>query len=202
MVRVGLFTLGLAGAVYAADQVAEAPPANLAQTVKTQRAGEGRRLTPEEIEHQRETLTAAQMVELALKYQVEMSAAQDHAEAVRILAYQSRDIIRITCIDDKLGQMKEVIKIAQPRFLTNERVASEDLHLRQHFIIVQQARERVAELAIEVDSCVGDNVDSVSYGRVKEGRLPIPAGENVFDPTRPPEPSNTLDRPGEASPYR
>jgi hypothetical protein len=202
MVRVALATLGLAGAVYAADQVAEAPPADMAQTLKTQRASEGRRLTPEEIEHQRDSLTPPQMVALAAKYQVEMASAQEHAEAVRVAAYQTRDIIRITCIDDKLAQMKEVIKIAQPRFLSTEKLANEDLHLRQHFTIVQQARGRVAELTIEVDSCVGDNIDSISYGRVKESRQPVPGPENVFDPTRPPEPTGTVDRPAEASPFR
>ena len=140
------------------------------------------------------------MVDLAAKYQVEMSTAQEHAEAVRIIAYQSRDIIRITCIDDKLGQMKEVIKIAQPRYLNTQKLGNEDLHLRQHFIIVQQARERVAELAIEVDSCVGDGIDSISYGRIKEGRLPMPSADNVFDPTRPPDPTHTFDRPPRRAP--
>jgi hypothetical protein len=200
MVRVALVTLGLAGAVYAADQVAEAPSDDVAQTVKTQRAAEGRRLTPEEFEHQRETLTAEQMVELGSKYQTEMATALAHAESVKIVAYQSRDVIRITCIDDKLGQMKEVIKIAQPRFLNNEKLAIEDLHLRQHFTIVQQAHARVDELVIEVDSCVGDNVDSISYGRIKDVQLPN--AEDVFDPTRPPDPTHAVDRPPEASPFR
>jgi hypothetical protein len=200
MVRIALVTLGLAGAVYAADQVAEPPPADVAQTVRTQRAAEGRRLTPEEFEHQRETLSPEQMVELAGKYQTEMASALAHAESVKIAAYQSRDIIRITCIDDKLGQMKEVIKIAQPRFLNEDKLAIEDLHLRQHFTIIQQARARVGELAVEVDSCVGDNIDSIAYSRIKDVQLPNP--ENVFDPTQPPDPTRSVDRPPEASPFR
>ncbi len=199
MVKAALMTLGLAGGVYAADQVTAPPAEGMEQTVKTQRAGEGRKLTPEEFEHQRETLEPAQMFELGLKYQQEMAVALEHAETVRIAAYKSRDIIRMTCIDDKLGQMKEVIKIATPRML-NPKKDYEPLLLRQHFTIVQQARERVSELAAEVDSCIGDTIDSVAYGRIKQGAPP--PTDNVFDPTRPPEPTQVVDRPPEASPFQ
>ena len=43
-----------------------------------------------------------------------MAGALEHAEAVRIVAYRSRDIIRMTCIDDKLGQMKEASRTRRP----------------------------------------------------------------------------------------
>jgi hypothetical protein len=198
MVKAALVTLGLAGAGYAADQAAPPPPADMAQTVNTQRAGEGRKLTPEEFEHQRETLRPEQMLELGLKYQQEMAVALEHADTVRIAAYQSRDVIRMTCIDDKLGQMKEVIKIATPRMLDPKR-EYDPLLLRQHFTIVQQARERVSELAVEVDSCIGDTIDSVAYGRINREAPPT---DNVFDPTRPPEPTQVVDRPPEASPFQ
>jgi hypothetical protein len=199
MIRVALATVGLAGGVYAAEQVTAPPGPDMAQTVKTQRANEGRKLTAEEIEHQRETLTPEQMLELSAKYEAEMGTAMAHAESVRIAAYQTRDIIRITCIDDKLGQMKEVVRIASPRYLNQEKMANDPLQIRQHFIIVQQAQVRVGELLAEVDSCIGDNIDSVAYSRIKDDR---PRGENVFDPTRPAEPTHEVDRPPEASPFR
>ena len=199
MVRVCLMTLGLAGVVYAGEQVGDAPAADMAQTVKTQRAGEGRKLTPEEFEHQRETLTPDQMLELSLKYQQEMATALEHGEEVRVVAYRSRDIIRITCIDDKLGQMKQVINIATPRFLTKAKLENEPIHIGGHFVIVQQARERVGELAIEVESCVGDTINVVAYGRLQQE---TPSSDNVFDPTRPPPPNQIVDRPPEASPFR
>jgi hypothetical protein len=199
MIRIALATVGLAGVVYAGEQVADPPPTDMAQTVKTQRAGEGQKLTPEEMEHQRDALTPPQMLELSNKYQAEISTALEHAEAVRIVAYRSRDIIRITCIEDKIGQMKEVIKIVTPRFLTPGKLENEPIHIRGHFVIVQQARDRVSELAVEVDSCVGDTVDVVAYGRIKQD---VPSSDNVFDPTRPPEPTQIVDRPPEASPFR
>lgn len=199
MVRVALVTLGLAGAVYAAEQAAAPPPADMAQTVKTQRANEGRKVTTEELEHQRETLSPDEMLALSAKYEAEMGTALTHAETVRIAAYETRDIIRMTCIDDKLGQMKEVIKIASPRYLNQDKLANDPLQIRQHYTIVQQAHVRVAELLAEVDSCLGDNIDSVAYSRIKDDR---PRNDNVFDPTRPAEPTHEVDRPPEASPFR
>ena len=52
------------------------------------------------------------MLILAPKYTADMQTAVEHAEDVRIAAYRTRDIIRMTCIDDKLGQMKTLINLA------------------------------------------------------------------------------------------
>ena len=52
------------------------------------------------------------MIELIGRYDSESKAAYEHAETTRIQAYRSRDIIRMTCIDDKLTQMKEVLNVA------------------------------------------------------------------------------------------
>jgi hypothetical protein len=199
LVRAALVTLGLAGVVYAGQQVEDPPGEDLAKTVQAQRAGEGRKLTTEEIEHQRETLTPQQMLQLSTTYQAEMATAVEHGEALRIAAYRTRDIIRITCIDDKLAQMKEVIKLVTPRFLTVQKLENEPIHIRGQFVFVQQAHDRMTELATEIESCVGDNVDVVAYGRIKQD---IPQSDNVFDPTRPPGPTQIVDRPPEASPFR
>ena len=68
-------------------------------------------------EHQAEKLTHEQMIELVGRYDTESKAAYEHAENTRIAAYRTRDIIRMTCIDDKLTQMKDVINVATPRLL-------------------------------------------------------------------------------------
>ena len=46
---------------------------------------------------------------------------------------------------------------------------------------------------------MGDTLESVTFGRVKEE---TPSADMAFDPTRPPSPTHDLERPGEASPYR
>jgi hypothetical protein len=199
IVRVALATLGLAGAVYAADQVTAPPPDDLSKTITTQRVMQGELAKPPDIDNQRTKLTADQMIDLAGKYDTESKAAYEHAETTRIEVYRSRDIIRMTCIDDKLTQMKQILTGVAPRLLAFPRLASEDLVMRQHFLVLQQARNRVLELATEIEGCMGDTLEGVSVGRIREE---APTADVAYDPTRPPTPGHEIDRPGEASPYR
>jgi hypothetical protein len=198
VVRVALVTLGLAGAVYAGEQ-ATAPPDDLSKTITEQRIREGAPATPAvDPEHQPEKLSPPQMIELIGRYDSESKAAYEHAETTRIQAYRSRDIIRMTCIDDKLTQMKEVLNVAAPRVQAFPALTSDELRMRQHFLVLQMARNRVRELATEIEACMGDTLDAVTIGRVKEET----PNDAVFDPTHPPTPGHEIERPGEASPYR
>jgi hypothetical protein len=201
VVRVAFVTFGLAGAVYAGEQVTAPPPADdLTQTITDQRIREGSPAKPpEDPEHQLEKLTPEQMQQLVNTYATESKAAYEHGETVRIQAYRSRDIIRMTCIDDKLTQMKEVLNLAAARALTFPTLTSDDLRLRQHFLVLMLARRRVQELATEIEGCMGDVLDAVTFGRVKEETAP---NDTTYDPTRPPTPGHDIERPGEASPYR
>jgi hypothetical protein len=194
-----LATLALAGAVYAADQVTAPPPDDLSKTITAQRVMQGDLAKPQDIENQRVKLTADQMIDMAGKYDAESKAAYEHAETTRIEAYRSRDIIRMTCIDDKLTQMKQILTGVAPRLLAFPRLVSDDLVMRQHFLVLQQARNRVLELATEIEGCMGDTLQGVSMGRIKEE---TPTADVVYDPTRPPTPGREIERPGEASPYR
>jgi hypothetical protein len=200
ILRGTLATMGLAGAVYAADQVTAPAADDVAKTITAQKVKEGERVMPgPDLEHQIEKLTPDQMLELAGKYDTEAKTALEHAENARIAAYRSRDIIRMTCIDDKLMQMKEINLSTQPRLLAFPQKKDNDLVMRQHFLVLQQAHNRVLELATEVDGCIGDVLDSVSAGKMKEE---APVTDPIADPTRPPAPEHDIDRPGEASPYR
>jgi hypothetical protein len=200
IMRGALATLGLAGAVYAADQVTTQPPAaseDLSQEIAAQRVKQGELANQPDPEHQREKLTPDQMIVVAAKYDTESKVAYEHGESLRIQAYRQRDIIRMTCIDDKLALMKQVMNVVAPRLLRLPTLASNDLVMRQNFLVVQQARNRVLELASEIEECLGDTLDLAALGRIKEE---VPT--DPFDPTRPPSPTRDVDRPGEASPYR
>jgi hypothetical protein len=191
---------GLAGGVYAAD-LATAPdaPADVGQVILAQQVNEGQLVKAGQAERRQVgAYTADQMLDLAQTYDKEMRAAVEHAEDVRILAYHSRDIIRMTCIDDKLAQIKAVLNVAQPRFLTLRTFKTAELVMREQFSVINQAHERVGELRAQVDGCLGDNLDAVSIGRIQEESAP---DDNINDPTRPPSPTVDVTRPPEASPY-
>ena len=170
-------------------------------TINAQKIAEGTLVNPAAkgpTPEQLDALAPDQMRQLAGKYDLEMKTAIERAENVRISAYRTRDIIRITCIDDKLAQMKAVLRLAEPRLAAVQNT-QEELRLRRDFLIVHQAQQRVSELAAEVEVCMGDNLDAVSLARINEE---TPGNENVYDPTRPPAPTQDVERPGEASPYR
>ena len=201
MLRGALATLGLAGAVYAADQATSPPaPADVGATITAQKVKQGQLVkSDQDIEHQAEKLSAEQMTVLIGKYDGESKVAYEHGETTRIQAYRSRDIIRMTCVDDKLTQMKEVLNAAKPRLEAFSRLVDDELRMRQHFVVLQQARNRVMELAAEIQVCMGDTLDAVSNGRIREEGS---SSDPVLDPTRPPAPTRDIERPGEASPYR
>jgi hypothetical protein len=191
-------TLALAGGVYAADQVTAPEPADVGSVINAQRIKQGVPVNAgEDLEHQQQMLTTDQLVELASRYDKDMRSAVDHAEAVRIGAYRQRDIIRLSCIDDKLMQMKDVIRASEPRIASVTRKVNEELVTRQHFLIVQQARKRVDELAADVEACMGEGLDSISAGRIHDES----PSDAILDPTRPPTPWFETVRPPEASPY-
>ena len=88
ILRGALATLGLAGAVYAADQVtAPPPPDDVSKTITEQRVKEGALATPPDLANQKVKLTPEQMLDLVGKYDTESKMAYEHAETTRIAAY-------------------------------------------------------------------------------------------------------------------
>jgi hypothetical protein len=194
-ITVALF--GLAGAAYAADQAAQPPAPDLNRAIVQQMVNEGQLANAAPNAPPNNRYTSEQMLMLAQNYTADMQKAVEHAEDVRIAAYRTRDIIRMTCIDDKLGQMKTVINLATPRMLMLRTFKGEPIVMGEQFDIIGRAHERVTLLATEVDACMGDNLDAVTVGRIQEEQQPT----DITDPTRPPAPIQQIDRPPEASPY-
>lgn len=204
----GLAGAGLATAVWATQAASGDDAEALARTIKRQKIrsgilvaqgpGASERKTKE---HQAEALTSDQIIELASSYETEIREALEHAEMVRVGAYRSRDIIRMTCIDDKLAQMRSVFRIVEPRFVSIRGVRHDELIVRGQFSLIQQAVERVRALASEMEDCLGETLDVISGAQLNEG-LPSPTSARETDPTRPQEPGASVDRPPEASSYR
>lgn len=188
---------GLAGAVYAADQAAQPVKPDLNQEIVQQLVNEGQMANAAPNAPAENPYTPEQMLILAPKYTADMQTAIEHAEDVRLLAYRSHDIIRMTCVDDKIGQMKTLSKMASTPMLMLRTFKAEPIVMRTQFDVISRAHDRVTVLGAEVDACMGDSLDAVTAGKIQEEETPT----NIDDPTRPPSPIQAIDRPPEASPY-
>jgi hypothetical protein len=191
----GLATAAFAGADFAAKTDNQAM--DRALTRQRVAAGEPAKAPAK---RQDSPLTADQMFAALGSYEADMDKALEHGESLRVHAYRSRDIIRMTCVDEKLGQMKEIVGIAKPRFATIKSAANDELRLRSQFTTIREGWERVNQLSADMESCMGDTLDQVAIGKLNEEDTG--PGASVDDPTRPPSPTNFIERPGYASPYR
>lgn len=187
---------GLAGGVYAADEAAAPPRPDVNQVIAQQLVNEGQIANAAPNAPSDNPYTAEQMEILAPKYTAEMQTALEHAEDVRLMAYRSHDIIRMTCVDDKIAQMKTLAGMARTPMLMLRTFKAEPIVMRTQFEVISRAHDRVTALGAEVDACMGDNLDAVTAGRIQEEETP-----SIDDPTRPPSPIIDVNRPPEASPY-
>jgi len=201
ILKIGVALCGLAGAVYAADEVANPSPPTVEQTIAQQLAAEGRLAHDQGLTKDIEHLSADQMLGLSIKYDQEMRQSVEHAQDVKILAYRSHDIIRMNCIADKVEQMKSVIMLTEPRYLMLRSFKSQLVVMQSQFAIINASHDRVRELLQEVDACLGDNLEAVTIGRIREEGV-YQTVDQVNDPTRPQSSIQQIDRPPEASPYR
>jgi hypothetical protein len=198
ILKVGIALCGLAGAVYAADEVAAPPKPDLNHAIVAQMVNDGQLANALPNAPPDTKYTSEQMMILGPKYAAEMETAIEHAQDVRIVAYRSHDIIRMTCIDDKIAQMKTLSNLASPRMLMLRTFKAEPIVMRAEFDVISQVHDRVTVLGNEVDACMGDSLDAVSAGRIQEEALPP---TDLNDPTHPPMPIQATERPPEASPY-
>jgi len=200
LLKIGVVLCGLAGGVYAAEEVTTPQLPTVEQTIAQQLAAEGRDAHQQGLTKQIENFSPDQMLGLSIKYDQEMRAAIDHAQDVKILAYRSHDIIRMSCIDDKIEQIKAVIMVTEPRYLMLRTFKSQLVVMQSQFAIISTSHARVQELVQAVDACMGDNLDAVTAGRIQEEQVYKPES-NLNDPTRPQTSFEQVDRPPPASPY-
>jgi hypothetical protein len=158
--------------------------------------------TDEELKFERprdlNLLTPDEMLSLAGKYEADIEDDVAHAEAARSMAYKNRDVIKLTCIDDKLVQMQLISNSMIPRFKRIARVRADEFSVRAEFIIIAPNWKRSRELRDEVESCIGESFNAVTVVSVthQEPETPGP------DPTQPPNPKLNTERVPEASPWR
>ena len=201
ILKIGIALCGLAGVVYAADEVANPALPTVEQTIAQQLAAEGRQAHDQGLTKEIEHFSPDEMLGLSIKYDQEMRQSVDHAQDVKVLAYRSHDIIRMNCIADKVEQMKAVILVSEPRYLMLRSFRSQTVVMQSQFAIISASHTRVLELVQEVDACIGDNLETVTAGQIQEERV-YHSDDTLNDPTRPQSSMQQIDRPPEASPYR
>jgi hypothetical protein len=190
---------GLAAAFAGAEIMATPDTNAMTRTITRQRVAAGEAARPPARESDK-PLTPDQIFAAVASYEGDMTKALEHGESLRIHAYRSRDIIRMTCVDEKLGQMKEIMAIAKPRFTTIKNPMNDELQLRSQYTTLREGWERINQLSADMESCMGDSLEAIAAAGIPEEQNG--PGAAVDDPTLPPNPTVTLDRPGYASPFR
>jgi hypothetical protein len=120
-------------------------------------------------------------------------------EALRIEARKTKDVIKLNCINDKLVQVKQLLRIADTaQTELDAAIASHDEPERYHrFSVVTISAERVAALRGEAEACVGEEIDYLGPLDLDVGQPDVPDDPTVTDPL---DDDDRVEPPGYASP--
>jgi hypothetical protein len=150
-----------------------------------------------------ESLTREQILTEAATIEVKMSAALDHTEQLRVAARKARDLIRLSVITLKQGDMKQIMAIARPIFASIRNPGLDLFVMRAKLSTLRQGLEAMKQAEADAENAEGGDLMLV------EGLFPLPADTGQDrgepDPTLPPNPTidnPTPERPQSASPDR
>jgi hypothetical protein len=140
-----------------------------------------------------EILSRGEMLSLVKKYAAKISDALVDGERHRERAVRDRDSIKLSCIQDRLSNMKLMKKLSDERLAATDRatIRADELNLRHEFRGVELAYQRVIELHRELMECVGEHLEVTGDSRAGDA-----------DPTAISVETPRIDRPTAASPYR
>ncbi|HEX2660785.1 MAG TPA: hypothetical protein VHU40_21035 [Polyangia bacterium] len=144
-----------------------------------------------------QVLNRDEMLSLAKKYATEIMEAVATGESEREKALRAKDAIKLSCIQDRLANLKIMKRLSDARLAASERnrIRDDDLNLRHEFRGVELAHQRVVKLSQELLRCMGESLDVSISGDDR----PVPSNE---DPTGAHLPPTPIDRPPPASPYK
>lgn len=115
-------------------------------------------------------------------------------------ARNTRDVVKLNCVSEKLTQIKGLLRIAeQADVALQEAVARQETAAADHeFMKVTIARQKVDQLRTETEECIGQiafKTDEKQQVDVQE-----PSYLPDYDPSNPPAPPLVITRPPPASP--
>ncbi len=129
-----------------------------------------------------------------------MDKSQDRVDRMYLKAKKQKDIIKTSCIHEKLVRIKNYIALAREQFsrYLMEKASGEtstSVPLRQK---ISMFKERVDEMVAEAEQCAGEAIAVTDKPKVTETIDPkIPKD----DPTQPSGSIWVMPRPPEGSPY-
>jgi len=146
-----------------------------------------------------EILSGNELVSLSKKHGYDLASTMVAAERLREVAVRERDLIRLSCIEDHLLQLKLVKRVADDALAALGRpdIRQDELHLRHEFRSVEMGDEQMARIYVEMTECAGAETpiaqESAGAGAVRPSGAgdPTAVGVNTAMP----------DRPASASPY-
>ena len=124
-------------------------------------------------------LSPSEIVSLSRKDAVDLAALMVSAEMVRAQVVRERDLVRLSCVQDLLLQMKLVKGVANDAVATLARsdIQQDELRLRGEFRRLEMGKEQLTQHLEEMQECVGADTP-VDDGL---GVSPV-AGEKVAGP--------------------
>jgi hypothetical protein len=150
-------------------------------------------LSPEEMRLRLETLKA------------DIDEDLRHVLHLQALARKEKDVIKLTCINDKLVQIKAQMNIFDSANLALDASAATDDAPRTTFSELEQASADIKKLRGEADGCAGEleMYKQESKSDVERPDLDDPTEGGPFDPPEDGDLTGAeVEPPGYATPYR
>ncbi len=144
---------------------------------------------PSTVKRDPETLNREEMLSLARKYATDIAEALVDGERQREDAVRTKDSIKLSCIQDRLSNMKLSKRLADEHLRATARpvIRDDELNLRHEFRGVELAHERVSQLHKELLECVGESLEVTYNGGTDSTRASTagasdPGGTGVETP--------------------
>jgi hypothetical protein len=115
-------------------------------------------------------------------------------------ARQSKDVVKLNCVNDKLTQIKGLLRISEQSDVSlQESVAKHETTTAEHeYTKVSIAKQKVAQLRVDAEECVGQLAFRTDNSLVVE--VTVPEDITGADVTDPPAAGPPVVRPPPASP--
>jgi hypothetical protein len=152
---------------------------------------------------QRSTLSPQDMMSQARDYQQRIDDVYKQMQSLVEQARQSKDVIRLNCVLDKVAQLKAHKSIVDTavRSLAEANARRDDGAAVHEYTRITIVNQKAQVLGSEAQACVGEDLSYVGATRVDVEVNGVPPGDFTA-PGTPGIPDHVIDRPPLASPYQ